>query len=131
MKKLHMNCHHADTNAGSSLPVIEVQNTSRPNSPPVTSQEQPSQESNTLTPLLPFQNVLDHSEEHKKKTDSTCLKHLVSKSLPMNACTATTDDQSSPNRSPFGCSSECGTHEKVKATFCSESVLFKRTVKPQ
>ncbi|XP_077190981.1 calcium/calmodulin-dependent protein kinase type 1G isoform X2 [Paroedura picta] len=65
-----------------------------------------------------------------KMTDNTYVKHLVSKSLPMNACTATADDQSSPNRSPFGCSSACGTHEKVKPTFCSESVLFKRTVKP-
>ncbi|XP_054836882.1 calcium/calmodulin-dependent protein kinase type 1G [Eublepharis macularius] len=130
MKKLHMNCQHTDTKAESSLPVIEVQDTSRPNSPPVTNQEQPNQDASTLMPLLPFHNVLDLSDEHDKMTDSTFLDHLVSKSLPMNACTATADNQSSPNRSPFGCSSVCGTHEKMKPTFCSESVLLKRAVKP-
>uniref|UniRef100_A0ACB8F5G6 Calcium calmodulin-dependent protein kinase type 1G n=2 Tax=Sphaerodactylus townsendi TaxID=933632 RepID=A0ACB8F5G6_9SAUR len=130
MKKLHMNCHHTDINTGNSLPVIEVQDSSRPNSPSVTSQEQPNQDPSTLMPLLSCHNVSDLSNEQDKVIDSKYLNNVVSNSVPTNACTTVADNHNSPNRSPFGCSSACGTHEKVKPTFCSESVLIKKPVKP-
>ncbi|XP_062975532.1 calcium/calmodulin-dependent protein kinase type 1G [Elgaria multicarinata webbii] len=123
MKKLHMNCHHS---AKSSLPLIQVQNASRPNTPSVTSQEQPKM----LSPGLPYKNASDLSDQHNKMADSKCLDHLASQSIPATPSIATEDSQSAPNRPSFGCNAACGTHEKVKTTFCSESVLLKRGAKP-
>ncbi|XP_053102822.1 calcium/calmodulin-dependent protein kinase type 1G isoform X3 [Hemicordylus capensis] len=131
MKKLHMNCHHPGANAESSLPLIQVQNASRPTTPSVTSQEQPNQDVSTLIPVSLSQNTSDLSDQSSKTTGSKCLDGLVSKPLPIDASTAAEDHQNPPNRPPFGCPAACGTHEKVKTTFCSESVLLKRGAKPQ
>lgn len=73
----------------------------------------------------------DHCDPNSKIADSKYLDHLVSKSIPISASVATEDNQSPPNRPTFGCSAARGTHEKVKTTFCSESVLLKKGATPQ
>lgn len=130
MKKLHMNCHHTGSKSGSSLPLTQVQSTLSPDAPPVTSQEPPNQDASTLIPNLPCQITPDHCDPNSKIADSKHLDHLVSKSIPISASLATEGNQSPPNRPPFGYSAACGTHEKVKTTFCSESVLLKKGATP-
>nr|XP_034978554.1 calcium/calmodulin-dependent protein kinase type 1G [Zootoca vivipara] len=130
MKKLHMNCHHPDTKTKSSLPLIEVQNASRPNTPSVTSHEEPNREAKMLVPVLSCQNTLELSNQQSKMADSKCLDHPATTPLPITPSTATEDHQSPPNGPSFSCNTACGTHEKVKTAFCSESALLKRGAKP-
>ncbi|XP_025031131.1 calcium/calmodulin-dependent protein kinase type 1G isoform X2 [Python bivittatus] len=125
MKKLHMNGHHADNNVKSQ---VQVQNTSRPNTSSVTNQEQSNQDAKNLIPVLSYQNASDLPGLHAKMTDNKCLDHMGSTSVHMTNL-ITVDNQSHPNRALVGCIPECGTREKVKTAFCSESVLIKRGAK--
>ncbi|KAJ7331750.1 hypothetical protein JRQ81_013930 [Phrynocephalus forsythii] len=131
MKKLHMNCHNTDPGNKSVLPFIQVQNNSRPSTPSAASQEQPNQDAERLIPGLPFQGATELSNQQGKILDSKHVDHLTITSLPVATTTAVEDSQTPPNRPPVGNSAAaCGTHEKVKTGFCSESVLIKRGTKP-
>ncbi|XP_075766160.1 calcium/calmodulin-dependent protein kinase type 1G isoform X2 [Pelodiscus sinensis] len=126
MKKLHMNCHaRADTD----LPVIQVSEGSRLNSPEVSSQEAPSQDKKMLIPTLACQMPPSQLDQNTRMAQSKSLDHLVNGSLPINQCLILPVNQSSPTRTSCGCSSACGGHEKVKSVFCSESVLLKKAAK--
>ncbi|XP_060628825.2 calcium/calmodulin-dependent protein kinase type 1G isoform X1 [Anolis sagrei] len=127
MRKLHMNCHHSKKG---NLPVIEVQHASRPNTPSIASQEDRNEDSKILNSELSNLNSSSLSAQHSKVTDNKCLGHLVNTSLPITTSTDVEASQNPPNRPSFGCSTTCGTHEKVKTAFCSESVLLKKAAKP-
>ncbi|XP_042321347.1 calcium/calmodulin-dependent protein kinase type 1G isoform X2 [Sceloporus undulatus] len=131
MRKLHMNCHHSDASKKDSLPFIQVQNASRPNTPSIASHEDQNEDNKIPIPKLPYQNASAPSVQQSKMADSKCSDHLVIKSLPITASTDMEAIQNPPNRSSFGCSTACGTHEKVKTAFCSESVLLKKGAKPK
>lgn len=121
MKKLHMNGHHAEDNVKSQ---VQVQITSRPKTSSITYKEQSSQDTKNLIPALSYQNTSDLAGLRAKKTESKYLDNLGTTSVHMTSVTAI-DSQSHPSR-PSVSTPECGTREKVKTTFCSETVLIKR-----
>ncbi|XP_034626456.1 calcium/calmodulin-dependent protein kinase type 1G [Trachemys scripta elegans] len=126
MKKLHMNCHaQPDT----SLPVIQVSEVSRLNSPMVTSQEVPTQDKKMLIPMLACQIPPSQLDQNTRMTQSKSLDHLVNGSLPVDKCLILPDNQSPPTLTSCGCSSASEGHEKVKTIFCSESALLKKAAK--
>ncbi|CAM4683792.1 calcium/calmodulin-dependent protein kinase type 1G [Caretta caretta] len=126
MKKLHMNCH---AQADVSLPVIQVSEVSRLNSPMVTSQEVPTQDKTLLIPMLACQIPPSQLDQNTQMTLSNPLDHLVNGSLSVDKCLIHPDNPSPPTRTSCSCSSASGGHEKVKTVFCSESALLKKAAK--
>ncbi|XP_070601700.1 calcium/calmodulin-dependent protein kinase type 1G isoform X2 [Erythrolamprus reginae] len=125
MKKLHMNCHHAEDNVKSK---VQVQITSRPTISPITYKEQSSQDIKNVIPVISYQNTSDLHELHAKKTENKHLDNPGSTSVHMTSVTKI-DSQSHPSRPSVSCTPEDGTCDKVKATFCSEPLLLKRDAK--
>ncbi|XP_009670470.2 calcium/calmodulin-dependent protein kinase type 1G isoform X2 [Struthio camelus] len=129
MKKLHMNGHAAGEN---NLPVIQVSEASRPNTPNVTGSGMPNEDktiSFALVPTLGCQNLPTQLEQDIGTTEDKLQKHSVNGSLSGDSSPVLPEPPSPPNRTSCGCSSACVGHEKTKASFCSETVLLKKAAK--
>nr|XP_025967531.1 calcium/calmodulin-dependent protein kinase type 1G isoform X2 [Dromaius novaehollandiae] len=129
MKKLHMNGHAAGEN---NLPVIQVSEASRPNTPNVTSSRTPNEDKTVSFPLvstLGCQNLPMLLEQDTGMMKGKLQKYSVNGSLPGDSSPVLPDPPSTPNRTSCGCSSGCVGHEKAKASFCSETVLLKKAPK--
>ncbi|NXU47606.1 KCC1G kinase, partial [Turnix velox] len=127
MKKLHMNGHAAA--AQNTLPVIQVSEASRPNTPmvasrPVTPSEEEEEEDTSQqgspNPPSQLEEEMGMAEE---KLQSHSEKAAVDNSLVLP------ENHSPPSRTSCGCSPACMGHEKTKASFCSETVLLKKSSK--
>ncbi|NWS35107.1 KCC1G kinase, partial [Polioptila caerulea] len=111
MKKLHMSGHGA---AEGSVPGQETSEPPRPSSP-----------TGTPLPAAPSDDK-DTAQGHPTPPDPTQREGP----LPGDSGLALPDTHSPPGRSSCGCSPSCVSHEKTKASSCSETVLLKKSSKP-
>ncbi|NXF44598.1 KCC1G kinase, partial [Oceanites oceanicus] len=130
MKKLHMNGHAA---AESILPVIQVSEASRPNTPMVaTRPATPSQDKDMSLPLVPTQgcpNPPTQLEQDTGTREGKLQSHSENGLPPAGSSLVLPDNYSPPTRTSCGCSPACVAHEKTKTSFCSETVLLKKSAK--
>uniref|UniRef100_A0A8C3QVV6 Calcium/calmodulin-dependent protein kinase type 1G n=1 Tax=Cyanoderma ruficeps TaxID=181631 RepID=A0A8C3QVV6_9PASS len=101
MRKMHMSGHGA---AEGSVPVTDTPEPPRPSSP-------------TGTPL---DSSLTLPDTHSP---------LETGPLPRDSSLTLPDTHSPPGRSSCGCSPSCVSHEKTKASSCSETALLKKSSK--
>ncbi|NXH74605.1 KCC1G kinase, partial [Hydrobates tethys] len=129
MKKLHMNGHAA---AESTLPVIQVSEASRPNTPMVaTRPATPNEDKDTSLPLVPTQgcpNPPTQLEQDAGTREGKLQSYSENGLLPAGSSLVLPDNHSPPTRT-CGCSPACVGHEKTKISFCSETVLLKKSAK--
>ncbi|XP_032865524.1 calcium/calmodulin-dependent protein kinase type 1G [Tyto alba] len=123
MKKLHMNGHAA---AESALPVTRGSEASRPTTPAVATRPAlPNEDKDASLPLVPAQgcppNPPPQPERDTGKREGKGQSHAENGVLP--------DNHSPPPRTSCGCSPACIGHEKMKMSFCSETVLLKKSAK--
>ncbi|NWU97040.1 KCC1G kinase, partial [Upupa epops] len=123
MKKLHMNGHAA---AESSVPVIPVSEASRPSTPPMEGSRpaSPGEDKDTSLAVEPMQGCPKppaQLEQDVGMREEKAQSRSESMVLP--------DNHSPPSRTSCGCSPACVGHEKTKASFCSETVLLKKSAK--
>ncbi|NXX42489.1 KCC1G kinase, partial [Tricholaema leucomelas] len=130
MKKLHMNGHGA---AEGSLPALQVSETSRPNAPSVpTLPATPGEDKEPPLPLAPTQgcpNPPTQLEQDTGMQEEELQSRSENRSVPRGSCPAPPDNHSPPSRTSCGCSPACVGHEKAKVSFCSETVLLKKSSK--
>ncbi|KAM6041212.1 calcium/calmodulin-dependent protein kinase type 1G isoform 2-T2 [Theristicus caerulescens] len=130
MKKLHMNGHAA---AESTLPVIRASEPSRPNTPMVaTRPATPNEDKDTSLPLVPTQSCPNPPAQLEQDTgmrEGKLQSHLENGPLPAGSSLVLPDNHSPPTRTSCGCSPACMGHEKTKTSFCSETVLLKKSAK--
>ncbi|NXI99515.1 KCC1G kinase, partial [Psophia crepitans] len=130
MKKLHMNGHAA---AESPLPVIQVSETSRPNTPTVATQPaMPNEDKDAPLPPVPTRGCANPPTQQEQDTGMRGGKlqsHLGNGSLPAGSSLVLPDNYSPPTRTSCGCSPACVGHDRTKASFCSETVLLKKSAK--
>ncbi|NWV24697.1 KCC1G kinase, partial [Origma solitaria] len=132
MKKLHMSGHGA---AESSVPVPDTSEPPRHHSPTGTPlPAAPGDDKDTAqgpkAPTQAEQDTAARKEELPSATEEGPLSGDTSMALPGDSSLALPDTHSPPGRSSCGCSPSCVTHEKTKASFCSEPVLLKKPSKP-
>ncbi|NXB73071.1 KCC1G kinase, partial [Donacobius atricapilla] len=133
MRKLHMSGHGA---AEGSVPVPETSEPPRPSSrtgtpPPAAPSDDkdtaqgPSQgHPNPPEPPKPSEPEQDTGMEGEKLPQPP-----EEGPLPEDSSLALPDTHSPPGRSSCGCSPSCVSHEKTKASSCSETVLLKKASK--
>uniref|UniRef100_A0A8C0HR37 Calcium/calmodulin-dependent protein kinase type 1G n=1 Tax=Buteo japonicus TaxID=224669 RepID=A0A8C0HR37_9AVES len=130
MKKLHMNGHAA---AESTLPVVQVSEASRPNTPTVGTQlATPNKDKDASLPLVPTESCPNHPTQLEQDTgmrEGKLQSHSDNGPLPMGSSLVLPDNHSPPTRTSCGCSPACMGHEKTKTSFCSETVLLKKSAK--
>ncbi|KAM6333363.1 calcium/calmodulin-dependent protein kinase type 1G isoform 2-T2 [Alca torda] len=130
MKKLHMNGHAA---AESTLPVIQVSEASRPNTPMVASRPAtPNDDKDTSQAPVPARgcpNPPSQPEQDTGTREGELQSHSENAALPVGSSLVLPETHSSPSRTSCGCSPACVGHEKTKASFCSETVLLKKSAK--
>ncbi|XP_074706279.1 calcium/calmodulin-dependent protein kinase type 1G [Strix aluco] len=130
MRKLHMNGHAA---AGSTLPVLQVSEASRPNMPVMaTLPATPNKDKHASVPLVPTQgcpNPPTQLERDAGTREGKLQSHAENGALPVSSSLALPDNYSPPPRTSCGCSPACIGHEKTKTSFCSETVLLKKSAK--
>jgi len=124
-----MNGHAA---AESTLPVLQVSEASRPNTPMVATQPvMPNQDKLPLVPTRGCPNPpaqLEHNAGTREGKPQRCSENG---SLPVGSSLVLPDNHSPPTRTSCGCSPACVGHEKTKTSFCSETVLLKKSAKSQ
>ncbi|NXV17898.1 KCC1G kinase, partial [Cepphus grylle] len=129
MKKLHMNGHAA---AESTLPVIQVSEASRPNTPMVASRPAtPNEDKDTSQALVPTRgcpNPPSQLEQDTGTREGELQIHSENTVLPAGSSLVLPETHSSPSRTSCGCSPACVGHEKTKVS-CSETVLLKKSAK--
>lgn len=132
MKKLHMNGHAA---AESTLPVIQVSEASRPNTPTVGTQPAaPNKDKDASLPLVPTESCPNRPTQLEQDTgmrEGKLQSHSDNGPLPTGSSLVLPDNHSPPTRTSCGCSPACMGHEKTKTSFCSETVLLKKSAKSQ
>ncbi|NXJ74297.1 KCC1G kinase, partial [Trogon melanurus] len=130
MKKLHMNGHAA---AERTLPVIQVSEVSRPTTPAVAAQPPtPSEDKDTSLPLVPTEgcpNPPTPLEQDTGTREGKLQSHAEDGSVPAGSSLVLPDNHSPPTRTSCGCSPARVGHEKTKTSFCSETVLLKKSAK--
>ncbi|XP_064029532.1 calcium/calmodulin-dependent protein kinase type 1G [Pogoniulus pusillus] len=129
MKKLHMNGQGA---AGGSLPALQVSETSRPNAPSLpTLPATPGKDKEPPLPLAPTQGCPKPPSQLEQDTgmQEQELQSSENTSVPTGSSPAPPDNHSPPSRTSCGCSPACVGHEKAKVSFCSETVLLKKSSK--
>ncbi|KAK2521878.1 Camk1g [Columba livia] len=128
MKKLHMNGHAA---AESAIPVIKVTEASRPNTPMVATQPAtPNEDKDASVPLVPTQGCPNPPQEQDMGTrEEKPQSRSENKALPAGGSLVLPDNHSPPTRTSCGCGPACVGHEKTKSSFCSETVLLKKSAK--
>ncbi|NXF86900.1 KCC1G kinase, partial [Eubucco bourcierii] len=129
MKKLHMNGHGA---AEASLPALQVSEASRPNVPSVlTLPATPDEDKELSLPLPPMQGCPNPPTQLEQDTGMAeeLQSHSENRSVPMDSSPVPPDNHSPPSRTSCGCSPACVGHEKAKVSFCSETVLLKKSSK--
>ncbi|NXR14718.1 KCC1G kinase, partial [Semnornis frantzii] len=130
MKKLHMNGHGA---AEASLPALQASEASRPNVPSVpTLPATPDEDKELSLPLPPTQGCPNLPTQLEQDTGMAeeLQSHSENRSVPMDSSPVPPDNHSPPSRTSCGCSPACVGHEKAKVSFCSETVLLKKSSKP-
>ncbi|NXP79220.1 KCC1G kinase, partial [Ramphastos sulfuratus] len=129
MKKLHMNGHGA---AEASLPALQVSEAPRPNVPSVpTLPATPDEDKELSLPLPPTQGCPNPPTQLEQDTGMAeeLQSHSENRSVPMDSSPVPPDNHSPPSRTSCGCSPACVGHEKAKVSFCSETVLLKKSSK--
>ncbi|NWX42989.1 KCC1G kinase, partial [Steatornis caripensis] len=129
MKKLHMNGHAA---AASTLPVIQVSEASRPNTPTVATQPATPNKEDTSLPPVPTQSCPSPPPQLEKDTgmrEGKLQSHSENGSLPAGSSLVLPDNHSPPTRTSCGCSPACMGHMKTKTALCSETALLKKSAK--
>ncbi|XP_051494894.1 calcium/calmodulin-dependent protein kinase type 1G [Apus apus] len=130
MRKLHMNGHAA---AESSLSITRDSEVSRPSTPTTATQPAtPSQEKDTSLPLVPMQgcpNPHTQLEQDTGMREEKLQSPLKNRSVPTGSSPVLQDNHSTPTRTSCGCNPACVGHEKTKMSFCSETVLLKKSSK--
>ncbi|NWX20398.1 KCC1G kinase, partial [Aegotheles bennettii] len=132
MRKLHMNGHAA---AESALSVTQDLEVARPSTAVVaTRPAMPNQDKDTLLPPVPTQGCPNppiqlgqDTEMREEKLQS----HVENGSLPTGSSPVLPDNPGTPTRTSCGCNPACVGHEKTKVSFCSETVLLKKSAKSQ
>lgn len=131
MKKLHMNGHAA---AEGSLPALQVSEASRPSTPSAaTLPATPNEEKEPSLPPAPRQGCPSpptQLEQDTEMSEEELQSHPENTALPTGSSPVPPDNHSPPSRTSCGCSPACVGHEKAKVTFCSETVLLKKSSKP-
>ncbi|XP_071624305.1 calcium/calmodulin-dependent protein kinase type 1G isoform X1 [Heliangelus exortis] len=129
MKKLHMNGQAA---AESSLSISQDSEASRPSTPVVATWPTPADEDKDMSlpqeptqgcPNPPTQEQDTEMREEKLQSPSERGEFPVGSSLGLP------DNLSTPTRTSCGCNPACVGHEKTKVSFCSETVLLKKSAK--
>lgn len=130
MKKLHMNGHAA---AESAIPVIKVTEASRPNTPMVATQPAtPNKDKDASVPAVPTQGCPNPPQEQDMGTrEEKPQSRSENRALPAGGSLVLPDNHSPPTRTSCGCGPACVGHEKTKSSFCSETVLLKKSAKSQ
>ncbi|NWQ80471.1 KCC1G kinase, partial [Columbina picui] len=128
MRKLHMNGHAA---AESALPVIQVTEASRPNTPMVATQPTtPNEDKDACVPPVPTQGCPNPPpEQDMGMREEKPQSRSENSALPAGSSLVLPDNHSPPARTSCGCGPACVGHEKTKASFCSETVLLKKSAK--
>ncbi|XP_010173095.1 calcium/calmodulin-dependent protein kinase type 1G [Antrostomus carolinensis] len=130
MKKLHMNGHTA---ADSTPSVTQVSEASRPNTPTVaTPSATPEKDKDRSLPPVPTQsypNPPTQLEQDPGMRGGKVQNHSENGSLPASSNPVLPESYSPPTRTSCGCSPACMAHEKTKMSFCSETVLLKKSAK--
>ncbi|XP_010295774.1 PREDICTED: calcium/calmodulin-dependent protein kinase type 1G-like, partial [Phaethon lepturus] len=130
MKKLHMNGHAA---AESTLPVIRVSEASRPSTPMVaTRPATPNEDKDTSLPPVPAPgcpNPPTQLEQDTGASEGKLQSCSENEPLPAGSSLVLPDNHSPPSRTSCGCSPACVGHETAKTSFCSETVLLKKSAK--
>ncbi|NXG63299.1 KCC1G kinase, partial [Hemiprocne comata] len=130
MKKLHMNGHAA---AESSLSITQDSEASRPSTPTTaTRPATPNQDKDTSLPLVPMQgcpNPPTQLEQDTGMREEKLQSPLENGSVTTSSSLVLQDNHSTPTRTSCGCNPACVGHEKTKMSFCSETVLLKKSSK--
>ncbi|KAM9369599.1 calcium/calmodulin-dependent protein kinase type 1G [Phaethornis superciliosus] len=130
MKKLHMNGQAA---AESSHSITEDSEASRPSTPMVATWPTPPDEDKDMSlPPEPTQgcpNPPTQLEQDTEMREEKLQSPSEKGALPVSSSLVLPDNLSTPTRTSCGCNPACGGHEKTKMSFCSESVLLKKSAK--
>ncbi|XP_010000058.1 PREDICTED: calcium/calmodulin-dependent protein kinase type 1G [Chaetura pelagica] len=130
MRKLHMNGHAA---AESSLSMTQDSEVSRLSTPTTATQSAtPNQGKDTSLPLDPRQgcpNPHTQLEQDTGMREEKLQSPSRNGSVPRGSSPVLQENHSTPTRTSCGCKPACVGHEKTKMSFCSETVLLKKSSK--
>ncbi|XP_008488788.1 calcium/calmodulin-dependent protein kinase type 1G [Calypte anna] len=129
MRKLHMNGQAA---AESSLSITQDSEASRPSTPVVATWPTPPDEDKDVSlPQEPTQGCPNPpTQEQDIEMGEEKLQSPSEKgALPVGSSLGLPDNLNTPTRTSCGCNPACVGHEKTKVSFCSETVLLKKSAK--
>ncbi|NXL56246.1 KCC1G kinase, partial [Chordeiles acutipennis] len=130
MKKLHMNGHTA---TDSTLSITQISVESRSNTPTMaTPSATPDKDKDRSLPPVPTQsypNPPTQLEQDPGMRGGKVQNQSENRSLPVGSNPVLPESYSPPTRTSCGCSPACIGHEKTKMSFCSETVLLKKSSK--
>ncbi|NXU73701.1 KCC1G kinase, partial [Oreotrochilus melanogaster] len=129
MRKLHMNGQAA---AESSLSISQDSEASRPSTPVVATWPTPADEDKDTS--LPREHTQGCPNPPTQEQDTEMREEKLQSpsergEFPMGSSLGLPDNLSTPTRTSCGCNPACVGHEKTKVSFCSETVLLKKSAK--